>query len=174
MKKFGLVLALCLVSAVALAESGGGLRWKTPDGWKTGNTEAARVAVYIVAPAGSDKSAAECGVYFFGAGQGGTVEANIDRWRGQVQGPGGDTAPAAIGRRRVNGLAITTIDSSGVYWAMGGPSVSTVPPSPGYRLLGAVVAGPRGNLFVKFVGPASTIAANQKQFEQLLASFEKE
>ena len=36
-----------------------------------------RLATYTVAPD------AECGVYFFGSGQGGSVEANLDRWIGQ-------------------------------------------------------------------------------------------
>ena len=44
---------------------------------------------------------------------------------------------------------------------------------PNYRLLGEVVEGPGGNsIFVKFTGPAATVAANLKAFEQLLASFQ--
>jgi hypothetical protein len=45
-------------------------------------------------------------------------------------------------------------------------------PVPGYRLLGAIVEGPGGNLFFKLTGPAQTIAANQKNFDQLLASIQ--
>ncbi len=42
-------------------------------------------------------------------------------------------------------------------------------------LLGAIVEGPGGNLFIKFTGPApKTIAANQKKFTSLLNSVEKE
>jgi len=43
-----------------------------------------------------------------------------------------------------------------------------------YRLLGAIVEGPDGNVFIKFTGPAETIAARQPEFEQLLNSFDKE
>jgi len=42
-----------------------------------------------------------------------------------------------------------------------------------YRLLGAIVEGPGGNVFIKFTGPAKTIAANQIAFKQLLNSFDK-
>ena len=35
-----------------------------------------------------------------------------------------------------------------------------------YRLLGAIVEGPGGNVFVKFAGPAKTIAANEQKFGQ--------
>jgi hypothetical protein len=44
----------------------------------------------------------------------------------------------------------------------------------GYRLTGAIVEGPGGNVFIKFAGPSKTIAQNQPKFEQLLGSFEKE
>ena len=42
--------------------------------------------------------------------------------------------------------------------------------NPAYRLLGAIVEGPDGNVFFKFTGPAKTIAANQLKFEMLLNS----
>jgi hypothetical protein len=45
---------------------------------------------------------------------------------------------------------------------------------PGYRLLGAIIENPGGNVFLKFTGPAKTIAANQRNFEQLLESFQKQ
>jgi hypothetical protein len=44
---------------------------------------------------------------------------------------------------------------------------------PGYRLLGAFVESPGGNVFIKFTGSAKTMAANQPKFQQLLNSFEK-
>jgi hypothetical protein len=45
-------------------------------------------------------------------------------------------------------------------------------PVPGYRLLGAIVEGPGGSLFIKLTGPAKTVAAQQKNFDQLLASIQ--
>ena len=69
---------------------------------------------------------------------------------------------------------MTTIDTSGAYTGMGGPMMASPKAVPGYRLLGAIVEGPGGNVFVKLTGPAKTIAANQQKFEQLLASFDRE
>ena len=131
-----------------------------------------RAATYTIAPASGDKASAECGVYFFGPGQGGTVEANLDRWKSQFKGADGKVAPAQVAKRTVHGLAVTTIDAAGEYSGMGGPMAASSAPVPGYRLLGAIVAGPGGNVFVKFTGPAKTIAANQQKFEQLLSSFQ--
>ena len=46
-------------------------------------------------------------------------------------------------------------------------------PAAGYRLLGAIVEGPGGSVFFELgAGPAKTIAAEQKNFEQLLAWIE--
>ena len=66
------------------------------------------------------------------------------------------------------------MDISGDYSGMGGPMAAEKSVKSGYRLLGAIVEGPGGNIFLKFTGPAKTIAANQKNFEQLLESFDKE
>jgi hypothetical protein len=57
---------------------------------------------------------------------------------------------------------------------MGGPMVPSTTVQNNYRLLGAIIEGPGGNVFIKFTGPAKTIAATQAQFEQLLNSFDKE
>jgi hypothetical protein len=132
-----------------------------------------RAATYSVPPAPGDNEPAECVVYFFGQGQGGSVPANIERWKGQFRGPGGKPAEAQVRTRTVNSLPVTTIDMSGTYSGMGGPVAAQQTAKPGFRLLGAIVEGPGGNIFVKFTGPAKTIAANQQKFEQMLTSFQK-
>jgi hypothetical protein len=43
----------------------------------------------------------------------------------------------------------------------------------GYRLLGAIVEAPAGNVFFKLTGPAATIAAAQADFDALVASIRK-
>ena len=171
MRKLMLLVPLCLCSIVLLADSAAGVRWTAPGGWTNEGARPMRAATYVIAPTSGDKASAECGVYFFGAGQGGTVEANVERWKGQFKGPDGKPALAKLAKRTVHGLAITTIDVSGEYSGMGGPMAAARGVAD-YRLMGAIVEGPGGNLFVKFTGPAKTIAANQQKFEQLVASFQ--
>ena len=172
MRSVTLMLLVCLCSINLLAESAAGVRWTAPMGWKIAPAQAMRAATYTIAAAAGDKAGGECGVYFFGAGQGGSVDANIERWKGQFQGPDGKPAAAKITKRPAShGLAITTIDTSGSYSGLSGP-LANGQPAPGYRLLGAIVEAPGGNIFVKFAGPAKTVAANQAKFEQLLTSFQ--
>ena len=131
-----------------------------------------RAATYPVPPVPGDREGAECVVYFFGPGQGGGVEANINRWEGQFKARDGKPAPAKVNKIDIHGLPVTTIDVSGTYSGMGGPT-GTAPVVSDYRLLGAIIEGPGGNVFIKFTGPAKTMAANQPKFQQLLNSFEK-
>jgi hypothetical protein len=81
---------------------------------------------------------------------------------------------AKIDKRSMRGVSITRVDSSGTYTGMGGPMMAGAKPVPGYRLIGAIVEGPGGNVFFKLTGPAKTIAAEEKRFEQLLASIQPE
>jgi hypothetical protein len=159
-------------STVLFAQSVAGLKWTPPAGWKSSGATSMRAATYPVAPVPSDREGAECAVYFFGLGQGGSIQANIDRWEGQFKAPGGKPASAKVAKINIHGLPVTTIDVSGEYSGMPGPAAPPVSVSD-YRLLGAIIEGPGGNVFIKFTGPAKTMAANQSKFQQLLASFEK-
>lgn len=166
------VAVLAASAAGVFAESAAGVRWTAPAGWKSEAARPMRAATYSIPLAAGDKGIAECVVNFFGSGQGGGVEANIERWRGQVLGT--DTKPAAakIDKRTTRGVPITLIDTSGTYTGMGGPMTGGSTPVPGYRLIGAIVEGSGGSVFFKLTGPAKTIAAQQKNFEQLLASIQ--
>ena len=132
-----------------------------------------RAASYAIPAANGDTAGGECAVYFFGSGQGGSVEANIERWKGQITGPDGKPANAKVAKRTIHQLPVTTIDSTGDYTGMGGP-MSSGAVVKNYRLLGAIIEGPAGNVFIKLTGPAKTVGAAQPGFEQLLNSFEKE
>lgn len=168
-----LCVVLFLVTSL-FGQSVAGLKWTAPAGWKMEAARPMRAATYTVAPANVDTASAECVVYFFGAGEGGNVQANLDRWKGQLLAPGGKPADAKIAKRAIHGLTVTTIDSSGDYTGMGGPMAPSKSVQNNYRLLGAIIEGPGGNVFVKFTGPAKTVAANQSGFEQLLSSFDKQ
>ena len=173
-RKCALVSALLAFATILTAESVAGLKWTAPAGWKNLGSQTMRAATYAVPSAPGDRQPSECVVYFFGQGQGGPVDANIERWKGQFQTADGKPAPAKVAMRTIHGLAVTTIDVSGNYSGMGGPLAQSKSLAPGYRLLGAILVNPGGNIFLKFTGPAKTVAANQLKFEQLLASFAPE
>jgi hypothetical protein len=155
------LLAIVLTSILA-ADSGAGIRWTAPSTWKSEGDRPMRLATYQIPEGG------ECAVYYFGQGQGGSAEANIDRWKGQFE--GSKDAAAKVEKRTIHGLKVTTLDVSGAYTGMGGPSAPQGPPKQGYRLLGALVEGPQGTIFFKFAGPLKTVAQNQSAFEKMLST----
>jgi hypothetical protein len=163
-----IVLGLLLAATLLVADSGAGVQWTTPAGWKPEAQRPMRLATYTIAPG------AECGVYFFGSGQGGSVDANLDRWIGQFLQADGKPSKAAakIAKRTIHSWAVTTVDVSGSYTGMGGPTAQGGAAMPGYRMLGAIVEGPQGSIFFKFTGPEKTVAANQGAFDKMLASLQ--
>jgi hypothetical protein len=163
-----------LASATLLAQSAAGIRWTAPASWKAEGPRPMRAATYSITPAAGDLGIAECVVNYFGPGQGGGIDANVERWKGQVLGADGKPAPAKIDKRTVRGVPITIIDASGTYTGMGGPMSGGSKPVTGYRLIGAIAEGPGGNVFFKLTGPAKTIAAEQKNFDLLLASIQRD
>ena len=167
----GTILITLTLPMLLAAQTAGGLRWSAPKGWRTEPAQSMRAATYTAAPVPGDAARAECAVYFFGAGQGGSVAANLERWQAQFLAPNGQPAKSTVAKRSANGLTITTIDTTGVYSGLAGPMGGGAPVRD-YRLLGAIIEGSGGNVFVKFTGPLKTIGANQLQFEELLASFQ--
>lgn len=105
-------------------------------------------------------------VYFFGRGSGGGVEANFERWLGQLNGPQGGPVKGKRGKLEAQGLVIHTLDASGTYLA-GMPGQDKVAKE-GYRLLGAVVVGGGGPYFLKLVGPAAAIQKQEKAYQTFL------
>jgi hypothetical protein len=153
----------------------GELHSKAPDGWITENpTSKMRVAQYRLPKAEGDSDDASLVVYYFGATQGGAVQANIDRWIGQIQQPDGSASKdkAKTDNLTVNGLKVTTVDVTGTFTAEMTPGAGDQLNSPNYRLRAAVIETPKGNYFVKLAGPAKTVAHWDQAFNDYLKSFE--
>ena len=126
-----------------------------------------RAATYLIPAADGDSEGAECAVF---ENLGGGVQANITRWIGQF-----DKTDAAPNQKKetINGLPVTTVDVSGTFKG-GGPMMgSSSGPKAGYRLLGAIIEGPEGDVFFKLTGPVKTVAAAQDEFQAMLKSIKK-
>jgi hypothetical protein len=161
-----------LTAALATWVAASGLTYAAPSGWKVVPTSSSmRVAQFILPRAAGDAKAAELIVYYFG-GSGGSVEANIDRWIGQMQQPDGRPSKAVATResRTVNGLSVSLVDVSGTYVAETAPGSATRNNSANFRLRAGVVQTPRGPYFIKLTGPARTVAAESPAFERFVAS----
>jgi hypothetical protein len=156
-------------------QSAGDLHYKVPDGWVTAQPSSKmRVAQFKLPKADGDNEDAELVLYYFGANQGGTAEANIDRWISQIQQAesGASKDKAKTESVAVNGLKVTTVDVSGRYTAEMAPGSGKFYDNANYRLRAAVIETPKGNYFVKLVGPAKTVGRWDQSFTDYLKSFE--
>ena len=159
---------LIAILLVAQAAQAGGLSWKPPPGWTAEPPSSPmRVVTYRVPAASGDAEPAELGVFFFGKGEGGSVDANIDRWLAQFT-PEASAAKPSRKVETVKGIRVTRVSAEGTYSSgmPGGPRT----PKTGFVLLGAIAEGPGGNVFFKLTGPGKTVKKAAPQFEALIHS----
>jgi hypothetical protein len=162
-------------SAASSPSVSGQLHYKVPEGWIVEKpTSDMRLAQYKLPKAGGDSEDALLIVYYFGKGQGGPAQANIDRWIGQIQQPDGSSSKekAKTGTLTVNGLAVNTVDVLGNY--SGGMSPDSAPAEKKsiYRLRAAVIETSAGNYYVKLTGPEKTVGHWDQAYTDYINSFE--
>ncbi|HYP90675.1 MAG TPA: hypothetical protein VEQ59_21035 [Polyangiaceae bacterium] len=127
-----------------------------------------RKASFVVPRAGGDAEDGELTVFYFGPSQGGSIDANVERWVKQF----GDVKPSDVKRadREANGLRQHTVElESGTFsGGMGmGPKAQA---KPDYGLLGGIVEAPSGAYFFKLTGPSKTVKQARADFYKLLDS----
>ncbi|HEY2736416.1 MAG TPA: hypothetical protein VGI70_20595 [Polyangiales bacterium] len=150
------------------AVNAGGLAWAAPKPFAARPPKSTmRVAEYGVP---SDDET-ELAVFFFGADQGGGVEANMARWVGQFHQPDGSETKAKRTERNVKGVNVSLVEASGTY--SGGMAMPGMPPKdaqPNSLLLGAIANGPGGLVFFKLIGPKGQVDSLRPAFDQLIES----
>lgn len=124
-----------------------------------------RKASFVVPRAEGDSADGDISVSYFGPGQGGSIDANVDRWVKQF----GDVKPGDVKRadREANGLRQHTVElDSGAFAGMG----SSDKAKSNYGLVGAIIETPSGTYFFKLTGPAKTVQKAKSDFYKLLDS----
>ena len=147
-----------------------GIHWMVPEHWSAQAKQSMRAATYSAPAPKEGVEPGDCGVFSFGGGQGGSIQANLSRWISQFENGG----QHQFSSKEVNGLKLTTIQIQGTYLAPSGPTMEPQGKKPDYRLLGAIVEAPEGMVFFKLVGPSTTISANESDFDTLINSLQKD
>jgi hypothetical protein len=115
----------------------------------------------------NDKGTAETIFFFFGQGQGGGTQANVNRWLAAFQEPK-DKLNSKVEKKKVGSGEVTYVEAEGTYMSgmPGGPKT----PQPGSKLLGAILESPDGNVFVRMTGPVATVKAADADFRKMIES----
>ncbi|MFM9025820.1 MAG: hypothetical protein ACKON7_10865 [Planctomycetaceae bacterium] len=148
----------------------GGFTLEAPAGWERVAPTSGMIETEFSIPAVKGDAPGRLTVM----GAGGSIEANIERWHGQFTQPDGSATKdkATTKKLQVAGCQVTMVDIAGTYKDMpGGPFAGgAAVDRPDYRMLAAIVETPdrRGNYFLKFYGPAKTVAAHADGFRTMV------
>ena len=147
-----------------------GLRYTAPEGWVSETPKSSmRKAQYRLPRVEGDVEDAELVVFYFG-GEGGSVQANVERWIGQFQSDSSSNAEPRTRRKESYGIPLTIVDVAGTYTGAGGPMMSAAAPKPNFRMLAAVAETATGPWFFKLTGPKNTVGRWEDSFESFLDS----
>jgi hypothetical protein len=163
-------------SAQTGSAQSGNLQFQPPAEWTAEQpTSSMRVAQYRLPRAEGDSADATLVVFYFGQGQGGSVEANLDRWIGQVQQPDGSSSKskAKIDNTTINRMPVTLLDVTGNYTESmtggggGGQQIQGLA-----RMRAAVIETAKGAYYIKLVGPEKTVNRQDANFMGFIKSAE--
>ena len=159
----------------APAADGPGLHWTAPAHWiEEPPANSMRAAQYRLPGFETSDMPATFVVFYFGPGQGGPPEANIERWAGQFAQPDGSDPVAALKLERAEQgtYAIWRAEIVGIYdggMAMMGGEAQRLDD---WMLLAAIVETASGPVFFKGTGPRETMESERAAFEALLQSLD--
>jgi len=110
---------------------------------------------------------ADVSFFYFGKDQGGTVQANIDRWAKQFSSPDGTPARATTESRVIGSTPVTFVSAAGSFTA--GMLDGSESAQSHFALRGAILENQTGNVFVKMTGPKSLVDAASPIFDSMIA-----
>ena len=162
----------CLLSGPGRADAEefvvGGLNFTAPAGWqRVAPPTPMRKAMFRVPNATGDGAVT---FYHFGPGLGGGPQANIERWRRQFKEPDAQRR-ARVETKMVGGRKLHLFRGDGTLLsgAPGGAKTEV----PGYAFLGAVIEGPNGDVFVRFIAPSPLADTAEAAFRKMVEGASK-
>jgi len=143
----------------------GAFAFTRPAGWKSIEPTSPMRKAQLQIPGKDGGKPADITFFFFGEGNGGGVEPNVQRWLGQIAGK-----PDAnkVEPQDFNGVKVTLVSAEGTLKAA--PMAGITDELPDAALLGAILENPEGAVFVKMTGPAPLVKASRDQFLALVKS----
>ena len=158
--------ALIAVGVQAEKFTAGGISFEGPKGWLSQKPSSSmRKAQFAVK--GKDGKTAEVVFFHFGPGAAGGVKANIERWLGQFKEPA-DKLKAKISDKTIDGTKVTYVTAEGTFMK-GPPFGGNKVPVPDSGLLGAIVDGKQGAVFIKATGPKVIVKSAEKALKAMIS-----
>ena len=173
MKFLSALAASAILSAAALAGDVeiGGMKGKTPAGWKEETpSNKMRLTQYKLPKAEGDPEDAELAVFYFPGGSG-TAEQNLDRQVKKFKPAAGkDKVESKVSKTKVGTIDATYQDVTGTFLSKFPPFApdAKVTEKPDYRQLYVLFTTDKGDYYLTLLGPAKTVEKHKKDFEEFL------
>lgn len=138
-----------------------------PDKWLGQKTASRMRAAQFGVPGKDGKPAGECVFFYFGPGQGGGAQANLQRWINQFA-----KAPKPkfnIEDAKVAETSVAYLYCEGTFMSgppFGGAKVA----KPNYAMIAAVLGTKPGYIFVKMTGPKEAVDGARVAFKKMIES----
>jgi len=164
---FALATALCLLNPFTAGAGEqftvAGITFTKPDNWKKVAPASSMRAAQLEVREGSAK--ADVVFFYFGPGGAGGVDANVDRWLKQFQEPK-DKLNARVEAKTIKGTKVTFVEATGTF--MDGRPFGPKTPKPDYGLLGIIIEGPQGAIFIKETGPRKLVESSKNAARKMV------
>lgn len=144
------VFAAAAKAADPVEFSVGSFTFARPEGWEWIAPTSPMRRAQLSVPGKDGGPPAEVTFFHFGAGQGGSVQANVDRWFKQFSDGYTDARTEQAGN-----TTVTFVKAEGTF-ASGMPGGPTTPVKE-YALRGAILESPSGDVYVKMTGPRAVV-----------------
>ena len=143
----------------------GDLVFKRPVEWAWVPVNSPMRKAQLKVPGSTPEQSADITFFHFGAGSGGDVQANIQRWMAQFKGAEG---ASKVEEKEIAGSKVTLATTEGTFNSgmPGGPTT----PMKDYALLGAIIEHSGGNVFVKMTGPTAVVKGAREKFMEFITT----
>jgi hypothetical protein len=143
----------------------GAFEFSRPADWKWVQPSSSMRKAQLQVPGKDGGKPADITFFFFGESNGGGVDANVQRWFGQLAGKA-DANKAE--KQDLAGKKTTLVSAEGTLKAS--PMAGIPEELPDAALLGAIVEHADGAVFVKMTGPAALVKDSREKFMALIKS----
>jgi hypothetical protein len=138
-----------------------------PVKWKSTPTESRMRAAQFTVPGKGKADAGDCVFFYFGPGQAGGAQANLQRW---VQQFAVDPKPVIKTEEVRHGKTpVVYLFVEGTFMS-GPPFGGAKMPKKDYGMSAAILATEPGYIFVKMTGPKATVEAARADFKKMIES----
>lgn len=169
MKTFAALFCALFLSAAFAQDSDrfevGAFAFTRPATWKSIEPSSPMRKAQLQVPGKDGGKPADITFFYFGEGNGGGVEPNVQRWLSQIA---GKPDAGKVETQEMGGVKVTLVSSEGVLKAS--PMAGIAEEITDAALLGAILEHTEGAVFVKMTGPAPLVKENREHFLGLVKS----